>query len=93
MKVAICKAKLTVPEAAKLMEINQQTLRNAIENGDFPYGFGTVPNGSSHNFFWISAYDVLKHLGYDVQLKPVPEWLLEKEEAPKELAGSTGANE
>lgn len=85
------KAKLTVLEAAKLMDINPQTLRMALINKDFPYGFGTVPGGSSHNYFWISAYDVLKHLGYDVQLKPVPEWLQEKEKAPEELADSASA--
>ena len=90
--MVICKTKLTVPEAAKLMGINPHTLRSAIENGDFPYGFGTIPNGSTQNYFCISAYDVLKHLGYDVRLKPVPEWLLVKEDAPEELAGSTGAN-
>ena len=87
------KARLTVLEASKLMDINPQTLRKAIENGDFPYGFGTIPNGSTQNYFWISAYDVLKHLGYDVQLKPIPNWLLEKEKAPEELAGSTSAKQ
>lgn len=87
------KPKLTVPEASKLMDINPQTLRSAIEKGNFPYGFGTIPNGSTQNYFWISTYDVLVHLGYDVPLKPIPEWLLLKEEAPKELVDSLSAND
>ena len=82
------KPRLTVKEAAELMGINPQSLRIAIQKGKFPFGFGVET--SSQYTYWISTFDVLKHLGYAVELMAVPDFL--KEKAPEELAGSTSAN-
>lgn len=82
------KPRLTVKEAADLMKVNQQTIRIAIQKGKFPFGFGVET--SSQYTYWISTFDVLKHLGYKVELMAVPEFL--KEKVLEEPATSTSTN-
>lgn len=58
---------LNVPiaEAAKIMGVTQQFLRESLINGNAPFGFGTSMQGGGRRFF-ISAPLFYRYLGLDV---------------------------
>lgn len=58
---------LNVPiaEAAKIMGVTQQFLRDSLINGNAPFGFGTSMQGGGRRFF-ISAPLFYRYLGLDV---------------------------
>lgn len=54
-----------VAEAAKLMGVTQQFLRESLINGSAPFGFGTSMQGGGRRFF-ISAPLFFRYLGLDI---------------------------
>lgn len=54
-----------VPEAAKIMGVTQQFLRESLINGNAPFGFGTIMQGNGRRFF-ISAPLFFRYLGLDI---------------------------
>lgn len=54
-----------VAEAAKLMGVTQQFLRESLINGSAPFGFGTSMQGGGRRFF-ISAPLFYRFLGLEV---------------------------
>ena len=54
-----------VPEAAKIMGVTQQFLRESLINGSAPFGFGTIMQGNGRRFF-ISAPLFFRYLGLEI---------------------------
>ena len=56
---------MPVPEAAKIMGVTQQFLRESLINGSAPFGFGTIMQGNGRRFF-ISAPLFYQYLGLEI---------------------------
>lgn len=56
---------VSVPEAAKIMGVTQEFLRESLINGSAPFGFGVVMPGNGRRFF-ISAPLFYRYLGLEI---------------------------